>query len=523
MKEKTVNIIGSGIGGLMSGALLAKHGFKVTVFEALPHIGGYTSSWKRGDYTFEASIHELNGFFPDDKKLRMFRYLGLFDRVKLLPIPSPYTSVFSDYEFRVPHDYEEYIAKLISEFPDEEKGIRSVMAAIKEISVSCMGFLGEESMIKGFLNVPQKYPALMKYTFNTLYDLLWKKLKSPKLRTIIGQLYNYYADDVKKLCALYYGSPTYSFLNEAYWMSGSSSELSGALRDIIEENGGKVLTKSRVSKIIFAGKKAVGVELEKDGSQHMAELTICNSALKPTVEKLIGRKNMPGMLYRKAVKAKPSTSIFALYLGLKADTKDLGMEDYCYVLNELEDLSLLHENGKHVEHAKRPITIVSYNFDDSLAPKGKTVACACITDRIGYWEQFEGDRAAYKKEKERIAEQVLDRIERRFPGFKDAVEVMDIGTPATMRRFSGNPGGEVYGAAQTIWQQNIFRFPNEIKGRNLYFASAWVNPGGGVSGSLLSSIAVVESILKSSNITNRIDEHIMPLPVAGDNRPESCK
>ena len=72
-KNISVNVIGSGIGGLFSGAVLAKHGFFVNVFEARPNIGGYTSSWRRGDYLFDSSLHEFNGFYPFHKKDRAYR------------------------------------------------------------------------------------------------------------------------------------------------------------------------------------------------------------------------------------------------------------------------------------------------------------------------------------------------------------------------------------------------------------------------------------------------------------------
>ena len=103
INNKTINIIGGGIGGLYTGAILAKHGFKVSIFESNHKVGGYATSWKKGDYLFEGSLHEMNGFAPDDFKLRVFHFLDLFKNVKFLKIPSPYTMIFKDLEFKIPH------------------------------------------------------------------------------------------------------------------------------------------------------------------------------------------------------------------------------------------------------------------------------------------------------------------------------------------------------------------------------------------------------------------------------------
>ena len=94
---------------------------------------------------------------------------------------------------------------------------------------------------------------------------------------------------------------------------------------------------------------------------------------------------------------------------------------------------------------------------------------------------------------------------------------MEIGTPITMEKYTNNPDGAVYGACQRVFQGHVFRFPNEVKNRNLYFASAWVNPGGGFTGAILSAIKTSEQILKNYNIDNQMNNFKKPESTLNNN------
>ncbi len=515
MEKIKVNIVGSGIGGLYAGAILSKHNFEVNVFEARTQIGGYNTSWKRKDYLFDTALHEINGFYPDDNKLKFFRFLGLFDKLKFLKTGSPYTSLFNDFEFKVPHGFDNFKQKLIETFPEEKKGICKVLDTIRDTSLQTYGYLSEKTKFEALKNTPTKYPKLMTGMLRTIYGLIWKNIKNPKLRTILGQLYNYYSDDIKKLNLIYFCA-TYSYINESYWISGTASNLTDALKDIIIENGGKVLTRKKVNGVIFKDKKAIGIKVNED-EEYFSDITIFNTPLKPTVENIIGKKNIPLINRIQAMNVKPSTSIFALYVGLKIDVKDIGIKEFCYFLNEIDDLKDVRLKGKTISYEKRSLIVASYTLDNSLCEKGKSVVSICVIDNMENWERLKNNKEEYKKEKDRIANIIIDRVDRKFKGFKEAIDVLEIGTPITMEKYSNNPGGAVYGACQRRSQANIFRFPNDIKNKNLYFAGAWVSPGGGLSGVMISGQETVKLILQKYKIDPLYEKFASPYPKEGYN------
>lgn len=512
MSEKiSVNIIGSGAGGLFAGAILAKHGFDVNIYEARVNIGGYTSGWKRKDYFFESSVHEINGFFPEDPRLRVFRYLGLFDRLNLCRIESPYTSVFKDYEFKLGHGPDIIRDKLINEFPEDSKEITRIFKYMRDVSFELSDYLKEENEFKAIMKVPFKYKNIFKGFIKNTYDLL-KNLKNPRVRTIIGQLFHYYSSNLRKLNLIFFAFPTYQYMYDSFWFSGTSKSFSDTLRDLIVENGGKIHTHKKVTKILFEKKKAVGIEVN-DSERYYSDITLSNAPLLATFSKLIDKKEISSALRNKALKTKFSTSIFTIYLGVDIDVRDIGIKEYCYFLNKTEDIvELVSKKDVHVPHEDRTVVLTSFFLDNSLTPEGKTVMNICTIDDMKYWEPFKKDKVAYKKEKLRIANLLLDRIEERFPGLKDHIEVMEIGTPYTMEKFSNNPGGAVYGGAQNFAQTNIFRFPNAIPKKNLYFAGAWVKPGGGVSGAITASIITSKMIMEKYGIKNEFDAFASPAP-----------
>ncbi len=77
-------IIGGGLGGLTAGAKLAKEGKKVLLLEQHDRPGGCATTFKRKEFTMEVGLHEMEGLYPRDKKMKMFEDLGLLERVKFL-------------------------------------------------------------------------------------------------------------------------------------------------------------------------------------------------------------------------------------------------------------------------------------------------------------------------------------------------------------------------------------------------------------------------------------------------------
>jgi len=118
--------------------------------------------------------------------------------------------------------------------------------------------------------------------------------------------------------------------------------------------------------------------------------------------------------------------------------------------------------------------------DPTMNPPGKTVVQAILQTDFNYWWRLHNDRTAYEAAKERVAAEVLDRLESHLPGLSSAVEMIDVATPYTFWRYSRNHRGAFEGWL-LIPRAMAVRFPKTLTGlTNFYMAGQWVEPGGGI-------------------------------------------
>ena len=105
----------------------------------------------------------------------------------------------------------------------------------------------------------------------------------------------------------------------------------------------------------------------------------------------------------------------------------------------------------------------------------------------------------YVEEKNAYAAAILDIAEEYYPGFKEHIEVIEVATPITNMRYTGNPGGAIYGSEQYLSDSGMLRLRHKTPIGGLFFASAWTIPGGGYQPSISSgSIAAGRALAKLS-------------------------
>lgn len=133
-----------------------------------------------------------------------------------------------------------------------------------------------------------------------------------------------------------------------------------------------------------------------------------------------------------------------------------------------------------------------FNYDPTLNPPGKTVVQAEIEADFDYWNELQKDRPRYDAEKERVAAEVLKRLEKLYPGISQQVEVTDVATPYTTWRYTRNYRGAFEG-----WLLTPEAFKATVRKTlpglaNFYMAGQWVEPGGGIPPALYSGRNLVQ-------------------------------
>jgi all-trans-retinol 13,14-reductase len=469
-------IIGGGLGGLTAGAKLSKEGKKILLLEQHKVPGGCATTFKRKDYLFEVGLHEMDGLHPGDMKTRIFRDLGVFDQVEFLRVPEFYRFVHKELDLVIPHDPEKAKAILIEHFPADKEGIGAYFYQLMNAREIIKNSAGREEESVG--------------------DFLDRIISSEDLKlALLGNL-GYFHDDPYSMSLSYYSVAQGSYYaGGGNFIKGGSQKLSDYLAGVITRNGGEVLLKHLVTEILVEDNKATGISYKKRNSgesiQAIGDHIIANCAI-PTVCDMLPGKHAENL--RSAVKErKTGASLLTIYFGFNKPLKDIGSRHYStFVFGDpIKTQRDIHRNNRS-DFSERGFTLVDYSqVDSALAPEGKSVGVICCIDYSSDWESLQ--RSEYLAKKETVARTFISRMEKLIPGISSCLDYYEVATPKTVERYTLNPGGAVYGFAQTPERTKL----GPIKSvENLYFASAWTQIGGGFSGAILNGYLSAYEILR---------------------------
>ncbi len=504
MENYDAIIIGGGLGGLFSGAKLSKEGKKILLIEQHYVPGGCATSFKRKDFIMEVGLHAMDGLDENDLKTEIFKDLAVFDNVEFLKVPEFYRVVSEKLDIVLPDNTKEAIKVLTEYFPDEEKGIKKYFKTIHAIRNELRRLpLEKWKTALLFPIFPLLYPNIVLNTFATLGSFLDKIIKNEDLKLVLAANVEYYHDNPYSMSLIYYSAAQAGFYTGGYYIKGSSQKLSDYLTNVIKANCGEILLKHLVTKIIIKNKKAAGVEYRKTSGKEskaesvFAKIIIANAAI-PNVVNLLPEREQT-FLNKKIKKLECACSLISIYIGFKKEIKELGNKHYStFVVDKsVTKQSDIIKNFRG-DFSSRSFVFVDYSqIDSNLAPKGKSFGAVCTVDYLSNWSKL--SKEEYEKKKEEVAQIFFNKLEKLIPGITEQIEYYEVGTPKTIQRYTLNPDGTAYGFAQTPNQAGLFRLPNKSPIKNLYFASAWTNPGGGFTGAILSGWFCANEVKRALN------------------------
>lgn len=497
-------IIGAGLGGLTCAAAFARQGFKPLIVEQHDKPGGYATTFRRpGGFVFDVSLHatsvgERNGIhnlipgFPE------------ITEVEFVPHRTLYRAIFPHHDIRVPPgDVPAYIRLLVAQFPAEEAGIRGLIEDMQGVAadIERLSSLREQPDMKRF---PTEYPHLVRAAFSTWGAMMDRRIKDPELKAIVSALWAYYGLPPSKLASIYYALPTIEFLARGgYYPKGKSQKISDALVSFLSARGGKLLLRTRVEKVLVRNGAAYGVRTA-GGDEFTAKVVVANSNPWDLFHSMLEPNDVFKDYLARMERASVSLSTFQVFLGLKKDlVRRSGIAETELFWSPGYDVEGAYRDAVEVNLDKPWFALTLYdNLYPGYSPPGKNTINLVALHGYDHWKKFEADyrqghKAAYRAEKERIAEVYLRQAEKLLPGLSKAIEVKEIGTPLTNVRYTGNYRGAIYGWDQTLDNSGNRRFPHATPVKNLYLASAWTTPGGGYGGVLRSGLECFAQIMKA--------------------------
>lgn len=472
-----VIVIGAGLGGLTAGAKLAREGMKVLVIEQHVRPGGCATTFRRGPFTLEVGLHEMDGPGGRDMKNRIFSELDVTGNVEFVPVPEFYRFIRGDLAVTIPHDPQLAAARLTEIFPDEKEGIARYFEQLLSPRRKTAGESEPDISVGSFLD---------------------SIIHSDDLKLILLGNLGYFHDDPYSLSLAYYSVAEGSYYtNGASFIRGGSQRLSDHLAAYIISHGGQVLLNHLVTGVTFKDGRATGVTCRKrnDPAQSpievMADEIVANNAI-PALADLLPPE--PGaQLKGECSGLNTGASLLTVYFGYDRPLKELGHSYYSTFIydSSVRSQADIAPNNRD-DFARRSFTFVDYSrIDSGLAREGKGVGAVCCIDYLEDWENL--GREEYDEKKEYVARSFIRRLGELIPGFEDALAYYEVGTPVTVKRYTLNPGGAVYGFAQNPGRKYIDSFPPV---ENLHFASAWGRTGGGFSGAIAGGYLCAFNLLR---------------------------
>jgi len=468
--QKNMIIVGAGISGLSAGFYGQLNGFKTKIFEMHATPGGLCAAWTRKGYTFDISMHLLTGSRKGPFK-KLWEELGILQDQEFHYQQSTCFIDGLKHKLDLCSDAKKLEEQMLSISPSDADRIREFiklysgpdfMGAFTIDPPEHIGLLGK---LRIFAAIVPLMGAYRKYFKLTIQEFV-RRFRDPFLAETV------------RFCVDTPGWPMVDYpvvalagfsrigVTDAGNPRGGSYRVVCGIAERYQRLGGEIRYKSKVADVIIENGKATGVRLE-DGSVHTADIVVWAADGHHLLFDILGGRYNDAVIekmYREWIPVQPLVHV-------------------CFGVN----MDLSGEPPRIVRELEKPVTVggrefkwisvILHTFDPTTAPAGKSALEVWYATDYGYWQNLITDRSAYEAEKKRIAEITADELEKKWPGFKSAIEVTDVPTPMTYVRYTGNWQGSPDGWYVTVDNLMTQSMKRSLPGlQHLYMVGQWTAP-----------------------------------------------
>ncbi len=499
MKKYDVIIVGAGNAGLSAAATATKNGLSTLVLERNLLPGGSATSFCRGRFEFEASLHEIcnvgtaeqNGSFREMLESYGANVDWCIEKTAFRAI----AGTEDGYDITVPSGVEDFCLAIEREVPGSYESVMAVFELARKIDAALAYMskgrsdpavlatehtdflrMASHSVDEGLcaLGMPKKAQAILK--------TYWPYIGAPT-----DQLdFAFYATMLSRYIIMYPAVP-----------SMKSHELSLATEEVILKAGGEIRYDSPVSEILFDGDRACGVKVGEE--EFYGDYIILNCFPETAYRHLIPSDKIPPRAKQLVNARKTGVLFFTVYLGLDSTAEELGIKDYTVFLYDTPDTIEQYKTRDRAEEAFIITNCLNITAPNA-SPKGTSeLFLTCLLSEEGWGDVKPED---YKRVKTRIADSMIRRYEERMQvSVRPHIEEIVISAPPTFARYLGTPNGTPYGYEVLSWDSMIARIMNARKEQfipGLYFVGAHGERLDGYSSTYSHGQSVAKRIVKEA-------------------------
>ena len=503
MAKKTYDavVIGAGNGGLTSAATLCMLGMKPLVLEQHNLPGGFASSFVRGRFEFEPSLHELREYGPDDNKGEvrlMLESFGVFGEFH--PVPEAYHLIIpGELDVRMPFGEEAYIEELVRLVPgcrpSAEKYFqlcRDTIAGFEYIAASKGN--ADPAILK------RDHPNFLKTNPYSLGEVL-NAIKMPdKAQKIIAAYWCYLGLPVSELSFSPFASMFLTFISRgAYLPKWRSHQFTNDLDLRIRAMGGDILYNTKCTEILVEDGAVCGVRTSQ-GDEIETKYVIANTSAHMVYGELISPKEaVPPRALKNCNARNLGMAGFVVYCGLNKSVDELGVKDYSYFVypkpSSEETYKSFQQMGGDMGIA---VTCLNRVIPDA-SPEGTCIFEITTLFETSVWDKVQD--TDYHRIKTEIGMHLLQQFERATGlTLTPYIEEFEVATPCTFANYTGTYGGSIYGYQAPVWDSVMprlmsMKYDAYVKG--IEFAGGYGSKIQGYASSLLSGDTAAKLIWRS--------------------------
>ncbi|MBR5427378.1 MAG: NAD(P)/FAD-dependent oxidoreductase [Clostridia bacterium] len=508
-----VIVIGAGNGGLAAAAYCAKAGLKTLLLEKHNLPGGSASSFVRGRFEFEPSLHELSGSgTPEDPSAsaKLFNDLGAkvdfcsHSETYRLIVPAAEddpegfigeNGVRVKVDAAMPSGFEEFSRKLDSLVPGSYESSMKVFR-LSSLMYESFGELG-----KGKINPVKflsKYGDVLKMASHTLKECLDELGMPEKAQGIFTAYWCYMGAPPRRFDFLYYMAMMHGYIERGVSMPRlRSHEMSCAVDKAIRDFGGEIRYNSEVTRVLMQNGKPCGVEVNGK-TKLFADYFICNTHPNFALADFFSPEEVPADAKRKANGRPVAATLITVYLGMNRTKEQLGIHDYSLFIAPSDDSD---EQFRSVQNKINTDYVIINCLNEVIpdcSPEGTSML---FLTGITYGDVMKGVKPEdYKKYKTQVADGMITRCEKALGiSIKPYIEEIEIALPPTFSRYLNTPFGSPYGYQLDMWDSMLPRtiqFGKDQPFDNFLFCGASQERGDGYGSAYFSGEKAAGKIIK---------------------------
>lgn len=498
-------VIGAGNGGISAAVALAQGGAKTLLLERHNLPGGMASSFVRGRFEFDASIHCLFYEFQGYKDI-WDGYMGIEPNLEEITSGITYSHIDADgnpVHIHYPHGDKGFTEEFKRRFPEDADKFEEFMGVCRQVKkaldimnaggvkvdTSLSKFVavkGKLAMLGSLLKVMKACPDFMKVMKMTTEEFLVERQMPNSIRRYVGSLWWYMGDEYLKIPFMRLAGCFY-FPIEApvFYPRNACHEYLIAMDKKVREFGGEIRYNTEVKEILTDNGKIVGVKTS-DGQEFKTNHVIANLNPGTVFTKMIQDNNPSRQaILDKINKIEFNGSFVTVYLGLNASHEELGIKSHHLFYIDDDD------PVKHWEASKGltgPYTFGGLCPNVTVPDFSPEGTCVLTLTMGMHQEAFKSmTQAEYAKAKQQLAEHLIDRASFHMGiNLRNYIEEIEVMTPVTLARYGNAPGGNLGYSIGNDDKSKVGELESLVKSayKGLTFAGQFTKNGIGYSNSI---------------------------------------